>query len=286
MRPAYAQHCASSCYARLHTARRILDHKAVLGSGVNQLRPAAIRLRVRLPALHHITADHEFRHWQASRLQPADKQSPRCGAYNCPPPIRQALQQLPRSGKNLKVCQILKLHVLDEPQTLNHIYTRHQRLHNVDRAHTMGHFIAVRIWDAIVLRPTPPAPGHAGNRTDQHSIHVEQNAFHLKNQSGTQLSRPAITNARAASSIACTLSLLQLSQYTRNSGSVPLARSNSHVSAAFGFAAHTGSWRKNLIPSSVSVRSTVRPPNSVSPEPARRMAASFSLSVICMSIRP
>src|ERR1017187_5627114 len=75
--------------------------------------------------------------------------------------------------------------------------------------------------------------------TDQHTVHVEQQPLcrnaHLRSQPRLRLhphaqaARPASTNSRAASRIAVTDSVEQLSQYTRRSGSVPEARSSSHV---------------------------------------------------------
>src|SRR6202040_3772077 len=100
------------------------------------------------------------------------------------------------------------------------------------------------IRNPVPLRPPPPAPLRRSDGTDQHPIHIEQNAFDSHANRLAQPAPPCNTNACAAASTSATDSTEQLSQYTRSSGSVPDARSNSHVSAAFFLPAPPGLSRK------------------------------------------
>src|SRR5580704_8818813 len=130
------------------------------------------------------------------------------------------------------------------------IYIRPQCLHNIDRTHPMRHLKLLRIRHVVYLCPAPPAAANRADRTDQHPIHIEQNAFGCHTNRLAQPALPLSTNACAAASTFATDSTEQLSQYTRNSGSVPDARSNNQVSAAFFLPAQPGLSRKNLMPSS------------------------------------
>src|SRR6185437_9795001 len=113
--------------------------------------------------------------------------------------------------------------------------------------------------------PPPPATHHRTNGADQHSIHIKQKAFCFNTNWLAQTALSCNTNFCAASNIFVTDSTEQLSQYTRNNGSVPDARNSNQVSAAFGLPVQSWFSRKNLIPSIVSTRSTFMPAISVTP---------------------
>ena len=75
----------------------------------------------------------------------------------------------------------------------------------------------------------------------------------------------------------------------RMSGSVPLARRSSQVSAALGLVFASGLSRKNFTPSSVSMRKMGIPAKAVSLIAsflARVMAEFLSSSGMCRSMRP
>ena len=87
--PSTPKHATPRRHTRAHTRRRILHHHALLRSKPKQLRPAPIRLRIRLAPLHHIAADQALRHRQPRRLQPSQQQPPRRRGHNRPALRRQ-----------------------------------------------------------------------------------------------------------------------------------------------------------------------------------------------------
>src|ERR1035441_5507547 len=299
MRAHHAEHatpCSKTC---ANPGRRILDDHALLRRQPQQLRPAPIRFRIGLAVLHHIAADNALRNRQPRRRQASHHKSSRRRGHNCPPFRRQPLKQRLCSGQHLKIARVLNLHVFDHTQPVGHlrfIPLRLQAAQNIHRTNAMRDIVAIGVRHAIQLAPPAPAAHYRSQRTDQYPIHIEQqppgfNAdlfrqFRLHRTAHAE--RPASTNARAASSTAVTDSVEQLSQYTRSRGSVPDARSRSHVSAAFCLPVQAGFSRKNLIPSIVSTRSTFIPA-IVSPAPnarARAIADCFRSSSMCISMRP
>src|SRR5580700_7021920 len=97
----------------------------------------------------------------------------------------------------------------------------------------MRHLVLLSVRHVVHLCPKPPRTPDRFDGADQHPIHIEENALRSHANRRGQPALPCNTNACAAASTFATDSAEQLSQYTRSSGSVPEARSNNHVSAAF-----------------------------------------------------
>src|SRR5258705_1619553 len=291
MRPQHPEHTARSGLPGTHTRRRILHHHTLLRPETKQFRPTPVRLWIRLAPFHHFGTDNAFRHRQSGSLQPCQQQPARRRGPNRPTLHREALHHHLPPRQHLQIRHILHLHVLDRPQTLLRIDIRPQHLHQVDRAHPMRYHKLLRVRHSIPLRPASPAAHSRFDGADQHPIHIEQDAFRSHANRPAQPALPCSTNACAAASTFATDSTEQLSQYTRSSGSVPDARNSNHVSAAFFLPAQSGLSRKNLMPSSVSTRSTFIPAKSAAPAPpfiapALAIADCFTASSICISTRP
>src|SRR3984885_7288568 len=291
VRPYNTKHTGTSSQTGTYTRRRIFHHQTILRPQSQQLGATPIRLWIRPAPLDHIRTDNPLRDRQPRRLQTSQQQSPGRRRHNRSSFHRQTLEQRLHPRQHHKIGHIVHLQILDVPEPLLRIDIRTQRPDNLDSAHPVRHLVDLRVGNLVVLSPLPPATHHRSNRADQHPIHIEQNALRSHANRLAQTSRPCRTNSFAATSTLFTDSTEQLSQYTRSSGSVPDARSSSHVSAALGLPTQSGFSKKNLIPSSVSTRSTFSPAKSAVPTAsfkafALAIADCFNSSSICISMRP
>src|SRR6185312_1598385 len=215
--------------ASAHAGRSVLDNDAFGWSEAEQFRATTIRFGVRRASLHHIAGDYPLGQRKPGGTETSQHHSLRSRRYNGPAVRWQTLQHPVRAGKNGKIGGIGDLEILDRSQAFGNlcvIELRLQHAQDVDGAFAVRNLKGVRVRDAISAAPLLPTALDSADGADEDAVHVEQKAFCMDDYFACELwhpvlrprsncaypLRPARTNCRAASRIAVTESLEQLSQ--------------------------------------------------------------------------